>query len=140
VAYYRVSDVKQGESGLGLEAQRASVARYLAGLKSSQLVGEYTEVESGKHHTNRPQLLAALALVQQMLADVATIARGLRLRAADCPAEDALAYAGPALCRATSACQQVVGAIGFTLEFPLQRAYRRARSLALWADAVLEGE
>lgn len=81
--------------------------------------------------------LTALAPVQQLLADAATTVRGLRLLAMDCPAADALAYAGPALCRVTSACQQVVGAIGFTLEFPLQRAYRRARSLSLWADAVL---
>ena len=29
------------------------------------------------------------------------------------------------------------GAIGFTLEFPLQRAYRRARAVQLWADAFL---
>jgi alkylation response protein AidB-like acyl-CoA dehydrogenase len=32
----------------------------------------------------------------------------------------------------------VAGAVGFTLEFPLQRAYRRARTLALWNDAVLD--
>ena len=60
VAYYRVSDVKQGESGLGLDAQRAAVARYLSQIHGT-LVAEYTEVESGKKHTNRPQLLAAIA-------------------------------------------------------------------------------
>ena len=32
---------------------------------------------------------------------------------------------------------QVTGALGFTLEFPLQRAYRRSRSVRTWADAVL---
>jgi DNA invertase Pin-like site-specific DNA recombinase len=59
VAYYRVSTDKQGESGLGLEAQRASVSRYLAHVKGT-LIGEYTEIESGKRHTNRPELAAAL--------------------------------------------------------------------------------
>jgi hypothetical protein len=36
-----------------------------------------------------------------------------------------------------AACQQVADATGFTLEFPLQRAYRRARAVQLWADALI---
>ena len=60
MAYYRVSDIKQEISGLGLDAQRAAVARYLAQVKGT-LISEHTEVESGKRHTNRPQLLAAIA-------------------------------------------------------------------------------
>jgi DNA invertase Pin-like site-specific DNA recombinase len=64
VAYYRVSDVKQGESGLGLEAQRASVARYLAGVKGT-LIEEFTEIESGKDHKNRPQLALAIAAAKR---------------------------------------------------------------------------
>ncbi len=58
MAYYRVSTERQGESGLGLEAQRAEVARFVG---TGQLLAEYTEIESGKKHTNRPQLLAAIA-------------------------------------------------------------------------------
>jgi len=58
VAYYRVSTQQQGRSGLGLDAQRADVAAYLLGR--GELVGEYTEVESGRRATNRPQLEAAL--------------------------------------------------------------------------------
>ncbi len=57
VAYYRVSTDRQGASGLGLEAQRSAVFRH---IESGQLITEYTEVESGKQHKNRPQLLAAL--------------------------------------------------------------------------------
>jgi DNA invertase Pin-like site-specific DNA recombinase len=59
VAYYRVSTDRQGESGLGLEAQRTAVARFIQG---ASLLGEFHEIESGKNHTNRPQLAAALAL------------------------------------------------------------------------------
>jgi DNA invertase Pin-like site-specific DNA recombinase len=52
-----VSTDRQGASGLGLDAQRAAVARHIA---PAVLLTEYTEIESGKKHTNRPQLLAAL--------------------------------------------------------------------------------
>ena len=42
VAYYRVSTNGQGQSGLGLEAQREAVLDYLNG-GSWELVGEFTE-------------------------------------------------------------------------------------------------
>ena len=58
VAYYRVSTARQGRSGLGLEAQRASVLGYLSGT-SGRLLGEYTEVESGKRN-DRPELGKAI--------------------------------------------------------------------------------
>lgn len=65
VAYYRVSTAKQGASGLGLEAQRESVRRYLNG-GDWQLVGEFIEVESGsKAGKKRPQLAAALDLCRR---------------------------------------------------------------------------
>jgi DNA invertase Pin-like site-specific DNA recombinase len=59
VAYYRVSTDQQGKSGLGLEAQRAAIESYLNG-GNWKLVGEFTEIESGKNG-DRPQLAAALA-------------------------------------------------------------------------------
>jgi DNA invertase Pin-like site-specific DNA recombinase len=58
VAYYRVSTAKQGRSGLGLEAQQEAVRSYLNG-GSWKLLGEFTEVESGKRD-DRPQLVKAL--------------------------------------------------------------------------------
>lgn len=58
IAYYRVSTQKQGESGLGLEAQKAAVVAYLNGGRW-ELLAEFTEVESGKN-AKRPQLAAAL--------------------------------------------------------------------------------
>ncbi len=59
ISYQRVSTDKQGRSGLGLEAQREAVARYLNG-GSWTLAAEYVEVESGKR-SDRPKLAAALA-------------------------------------------------------------------------------
>jgi DNA invertase Pin-like site-specific DNA recombinase len=58
VAYYRVSTQKQGRSGLGLEAQCEAVRTYLDGGNWS-LLGEHTEVESGKRD-DRLQLAAAV--------------------------------------------------------------------------------
>lgn len=59
VAYYRVSIDRQGRSGLGIEAQQISVARFIESQEYN-LVSEYTEVESGRKN-KRPELLAALA-------------------------------------------------------------------------------
>ncbi len=59
IAYYRVSTAKQGKSGLGLEAQRAAVANYLNG-GNWRIIGEFTEVESGRN-SDRPKLKLALA-------------------------------------------------------------------------------
>ena len=58
VSYLRVSTDKQGRSGLGVEAQREAVTRYLNG-GSWKLVAEYVETESGKR-SDRPKLAAAL--------------------------------------------------------------------------------
>lgn len=46
VCYYRVSTDRQGQSGLGLDAQKEVVMDYLNG-GSWQMVGGFTEVESG---------------------------------------------------------------------------------------------
>lgn len=58
VAYYRVSTVAQGRSGLGLEAQKAAVAE-LARQRELTMLAEFTEVESGKRN-DRPVLAQAL--------------------------------------------------------------------------------
>ena len=44
IAYYRVSTARQGRSGLGIEAQRAAVARF-AEAEGYTLVAEFTEVD-----------------------------------------------------------------------------------------------
>src|SRR4030081_1732586 len=63
VAYLRVSTAQQGKSGLGIEAQREAIARFVE-TQGFNLVGEFTEVETGKGADaldRRPQLAAALA-------------------------------------------------------------------------------
>lgn len=61
IAYYRVSTRQQGLSGLGLEAQKEIVSRF---VKNSQylLIGEYTEIETSTKDTleNRPILQKAI--------------------------------------------------------------------------------
>src|ERR1700686_2893888 len=58
ISYLRVSTDKQGRSGLGIEAQREAVVRYLNGGQWS-LVAEYVETESGRR-SDRPKLAAPL--------------------------------------------------------------------------------
>ena len=58
IVYYRVSTQRQGQSGLGIEAQKHACAHY-------DIVAEYTEVESGKK-SNRPELAKALAHAKEI--------------------------------------------------------------------------
>src|SRR5688572_3230029 len=58
VAYYRVSTKRQGDSGLGLTAQRKAVQDYLNG-GAWELLAEYKDVESGRDD-DRPELQRAI--------------------------------------------------------------------------------
>ena len=57
VAYYRVSTKQQGDSGLGRDAQRADVRRFVG--CTDCIIAEFQEVESGKQDT-RPELAKAI--------------------------------------------------------------------------------
>lgn len=101
VAYFRVSTVRQGQSGLGLEAQQAAVQNFLRG--DAMLVSTFLEIESGKKN-ERPQLQAAIALAWQegavlLVAKLDRLARNVaflatlmesrvRFQAVDLPAAD----------------------------------------------------
>jgi DNA invertase Pin-like site-specific DNA recombinase len=104
VGLYRVSTAEQGQSGLGLEAQQASV-RAFAVAQGWALVAEYSDIASGKDD-RRPGFQAALTRCRQLGA-VLVAARldritrrahtlsqlledGYSIRAADMPGADDL--------------------------------------------------
>jgi len=100
IAYYRVSTTKQGKSGLGIEAQRNAVTRYLNGSER-RILAEFVEIESGRR-TDRPELERALctarlhrvplvvAKVDRLTRSVGFLSRlleaGVDVRFADLPA------------------------------------------------------
>ncbi len=72
IAYYRVSTDKQGKAGLGIEAQREAVHRFVA-AEGLELLAEHTEVETGKGADaidRRPVLRDALAQARKAKAAV----------------------------------------------------------------------
>ena len=73
ITYIRVSTSQQGRSGLGIEAQRASL-RHFAQTEGFEISREFIEVESGKGTDaldRRPQLKAALAAARKRRCHVA---------------------------------------------------------------------
>ena len=104
VGLYRVSTAEQGNSGLGLEAQQASVRAFVA-AQGWTLVAEFSDIASGKDD-RRPGFQAALTRCRQLGA-VLVAARldritrrahtlsqlledGYSIRAADMPGADDL--------------------------------------------------
>jgi DNA invertase Pin-like site-specific DNA recombinase len=72
IAYLRVSTQRQQRSGLGLEAQRATIERFAA-TESLTVLAEYVEAETGKGYDaldRRPQLAAALAAAKAVKCSV----------------------------------------------------------------------
>ncbi|MBL8883860.1 MAG: recombinase family protein [Hyphomicrobium sp.] len=61
IAYLRVSTQKQGDSGLGLEAQESAIARYTT---NGTVLATFREVESGKR-SDRPELRKALDMAKR---------------------------------------------------------------------------
>jgi len=104
IAYYRVSTAEQGQSGLGLEAQQASVRAFVA-AQGWTLIGEFSDVASGKDD-RRPGFQTALSRCRQLgailvAARLDRITRrahtlsqlledGISIRAADMPGADDL--------------------------------------------------
>lgn len=63
VTYLRVSTVRQGRSGLGLEAQRSAIQAY-ANARNARILKQFVEVESGNASNSTSELLAATYLAK----------------------------------------------------------------------------
>jgi len=80
VCYYRVSTTQQGQSGLGLDAQRQAVRNYAEKVQGAVL-DELTEIESGKVN-ERPILNQAIELCRRtgatlLVANLSRLSRNL---------------------------------------------------------------
>ena len=66
IFYFRVSSKEQGQSGLGLDAQRRDMNLFLENYaeSSNEVIGEFVEVQSGKDN-ERPELLKAIHLAKK---------------------------------------------------------------------------
>lgn len=83
VIYYRVSTDKQGQSGLGLEAQQQQVQDYLKSKPDAEVLSEYVEVASGKK-VDREKLSKAVAHAKKakailLVAKLDRVARNVKL-------------------------------------------------------------
>lgn len=104
VAYYRVSTQKQGQSGLGLEAQKQAVSDFLSQF-GGEVMAEFVEIESGKR-ADRPEFIKAadyaelanatvlVAKLDRLSRDLHFITslqkRGIQFKLADLPEIDQL--------------------------------------------------
>lgn len=78
IAYYRVSTEEQGDSGLGLAAQRKAVTDYI--FQNGALVGEYQDIESGASEMRQGMINAIKACQQHgavlVVKELSRITRG----------------------------------------------------------------
>lgn len=119
-----------------MAAWETATIGYFAGL-AAYVVDLALEYARGREIFGRT--LAHLDAVQQRLGDAATSAELLALSAREG------AHGLPALAHATSSTWSVishghlvVGAVGFTLEFPMQRYSRRAKALGSFVDGWID--
>lgn len=130
-----IREVPDVEAERRLQAWRAGSIGYLAGLAGSAFEDCLEHVRS---RFAFGATLDARESVQAHLADAATALEGTRLLVGEEHSWAALSYAAASAVRITAICHQLTGALGYTLEYPLQRRSRRARAMATWAEACAE--
>lgn len=103
VVYYRVSTKRQGESGLGLDAQKRDIEIFFESYaKDGEVVAEFTDIQSGSND-NRPNfqeavklckeqgctlLVAKLDRVSRKVSTIATLMEEISLKVACMPSAD----------------------------------------------------
>ena len=102
ISYIRVSTERQGKSGLGLEAQKSVVDKFVT-QSGGELLSEYVEVESGKRncriqlqkaikHCKSQQATLIIAKLDRLARNVhfisGLIESGVQFKAADMPSAD----------------------------------------------------
>jgi DNA invertase Pin-like site-specific DNA recombinase len=144
VSYCRVSTARQGESGLGIEAQQAKV-RQMATERGGVVIAEYVEEESGRK-TDRPKLAAALAEARKrgavlVVAKLDRLARDaefvLKLsREAERNGMAGIWFADlPEIDSATAAGRMVLSVMASVAEFEARRIAERTREALAAAKA-----
>jgi hypothetical protein len=135
VAIVTTSPAAQGVlSGPAVDAWIAAMTGYIAGLAAGalELAGAHAQQRIA---FGRP--LSDLDAVANKLADCAAASEGLQMAAQRRPDAFVLAQAPVAAFRVMRACHQILGGLGFTLEYPLQRYSRRTEALRAWTPAVV---
>lgn len=121
-------------TGAAVDAWTAAMTGYLAGLAAGAL-----ELAGG-HAAQRIAFgrpLSDLDAVAKKIADCATASEGLQMAAQRRPDASVLQQAPVAAFRVMRACHQILGGLGFTLEYPLQRYSRRVDALRAWTPAAV---
>lgn len=109
---------------------------YLAGLAAGAVSDAIEHARSREAYGGT---LGEIETVQQRLADAATVTEALSVSAREGgTGVSALAYAAATTASVMAHCHQVVGAIGFTLEYPMQRYSRRVRAIAAFTRAWID--
>jgi hypothetical protein len=117
-----------------VDAWIAAMTGYIAGLAAGalELAGGHAQQRIA---FGRP--LTDLDAVANKLADCAAGSEGLQMAAQHRPDAFVLAQAPVAAFRVMRACHQILGGLGFTLEYPLQRYSRRTEALRAWTPALV---
>ncbi|MET4426782.1 acyl-CoA dehydrogenase family protein [Mycolicibacterium sp. 624] len=123
-----------GLPGPAVDAWIAAMTGYIAGLAAGalELAGRHAQQRMA---FGRP--LSDLDAVAKKIADCVTASEGLQMAARRRPDAFVLQQAPVAAFRVMRACHQILGGLGFTLEYPLQRYSRRVEALRAWTPAVV---
>lgn len=119
-----------------IAAWETGMAGYLAGLADKSVS---QAIDHARNREAFGKTLAQIEPVQQRLAEAATVSEALVLSAREgATGLAALAHAAATVGSVMAHCHQVLGALGFTLEFPLQRYSRRSRAIAAFAHSWID--